>query len=478
MIGRIYETQLLRNAINSTRAELGIIYGRRRVGKSYLLKSILRKGQQLDIYFEAIRGYSQQEQIDHFCKQLAEQTNTVQVKANSWEIALDALTQYISKGRHFIVFDELPWMSSEKQELVNLLKYYWDNKWIMNKQLTLVLCGSIAHFMVKHVVHSRALHNRKTFELKIDPLPSYEAQDFFKKKKSNLEITKFLLTFGGIPKYLEQINAKESFSVNVNKLCFQKAGFFVNEFETIFKEQFKTTRTYEKIIRALIHGAKTKEEISKKAGMAAGGGLTSYLENLEKADFIKKKTSISIGNSIKKTKTHKYILWDEWLKFYLYFMEPAIDLIEKNTKPGLFLKRAEQDLPTYWGLSFEIFCQKNIQIILNYLEISESEIVSIGPYFQQHPRTKTSKGAQIDLLIIRKGFIVTVVECKFSENPIGVKVTKEIDSKIKALSLPRKYTIEKVLVTANEVTSDLRDSDYFNQIITLDEFYKLDKAHK
>ena len=136
MIGRTYEALLLRNAINSTRAELGIIYGRRRVGKSYL---------------KVCRGYTKQKQkqkqIDHFCKQLAEQTKTIQVKADSWEIALDAITQYISKGRHYVVFDELPWMSSEKQELVNILKYYWDNKWIMNKQLTLILCGPVAHFM-------------------------------------------------------------------------------------------------------------------------------------------------------------------------------------------------------------------------------------------------------------------------------------------------------------------------------------------
>lgn len=472
MIGRIYEIRLLRNAISSNRAELGIVYGRRRVGKSYLLKSMLHKGQALDLYFEAVRGYTQQAQINHFCKQLAEQTNTVQVQANSWELALDALTQYISKKQHYVVFDELPWMSSEKQELVNLLKYYWDNKWSTNRQLTLILCGSIAHFMVKHVIHSQALHNRKTFELKVDPLPSYEAQDFFKRKKSSLETTKFLLTFGGIPKYLEQINPRESYSINVDKLCFQKAGFFVHEFETIFKEQFKTIRTYEKIIRALVQGAKTKEEISKKIGMGAGGGVTSYLENLEKADFIKKKTSVMIGTSSKKSKTHKYILWDEWLKFYFYFMEPAIDLIQKNTKPGFFLKRAELNLANYWGLSFEIFCQKNIQVILSRLEISESEIISMGPYFKQPSRLKKSKGVQVDLLVVRKGFILTIIECKFSENPIGLKITKEIDAKIKELSLARKYTVEKVLITANEVTNDLLDSDYFDKIMTLDDFYQ------
>jgi hypothetical protein len=156
-------------------------------------------------------------------------------------------------------------------------------------------------------------------------------------------------------------------------------------------------------------------------------------------------------------------------------MEPAIELIQKNTRSGLFLKRAELNLPTYWGLSFEVFCQKNIQVILNILEISESEVISIGPHFQQRLRSKKSKGVQIDLLIVRKGFIVTIVECKFSENPVGLKVMKEIETKIEALSLPRKYSVEKVLVTASGVTDDLLDLEYFNQIIDLDEFYKAPK---
>jgi AAA+ ATPase superfamily predicted ATPase len=471
MIGRKYEIELLRKRVQSKKPELGIVYGRRRVGKSHLLKSIITKPSTGDMYFEAIRGYPLQKQIDHFCKQLSEQTNTVQVKADSWEKAFDAFTPHILRGKHYVVLDELPWMASERQELINILKYYWDLKWKSNPGLKLILCGSIAHFMIKHVVHSEALHNRKTFELKVDPLPAYEAQDFFAGRKSKLEITKFLLTFGGIPKYLEQLDPRESYTISVDNLCFQKAGFFVNEFETIFKEQFKTTRSYGKIVRALLKGAKTKEEIAEIASISAGGSLTLYLENLERADFIKKRTSISFVGGQRKSKTHKYVLWDEWLRFYLTFMEPAIDLVQKNTKSGLFLKRTGLELATYWGHCFESFCEKNIAVILNRLQISESEIITIGPYFQQPLRSLNKTGVQIDLLVFRKGQVVSLIECKFSENPIGIKIIHEIERKISGLGLSKKYTIEKILVTAGPLSRDLEVSDYFNQVIVIDDFY-------
>ncbi|MBI5139139.1 hypothetical protein HZA26_00810 [Candidatus Nomurabacteria bacterium] len=215
------------------------------------------------------------------------------------------LLKLLSK-ENIVVFDEFPWMASERNELVAILKYYWDNHWKQNFRLKLVLCGSIAQFMVQHLVHSKPLHNRKTFEMKIEPLPPYEAKDFFKHKRSHIEIAQFLMVFGGIPKYLEQLDPSRSLSINVDLLCFDKNGFFYNEFETLFKEQFRSTRIYENIVSLLSCGAYSKEAISRSLHLSSGGGLTNYLKNLEQADFIKLFPSIQIGqgqlNKISKPK--------------------------------------------------------------------------------------------------------------------------------------------------------------------------------
>ena len=248
-IGRKYELKIIEQAIVSKRAELGIVYGRRRIGKSTLLKKAAPKKNTL--YFEALQGVSLKKQIEHFTYQLSKQTNTPIILARNWHEAFDALTLHIKKRRRYIVFDEFPWMAAGRSELVALFKYYWDNHWKQNPNLTAVICGSVASFILNHIIHSKALHNRKTFEIRLQPLSADESKLFFKNLRSENEICKFLIVFGGIPKYLEQIDPHTSFENNIDRLCFQKNGFFINEFETIFKEQFKVIKTYEKIAREL-----------------------------------------------------------------------------------------------------------------------------------------------------------------------------------------------------------------------------------
>ncbi len=186
-------------------------------------------------------------------------------------------------------------MAVERTELVSIVNYYWERHWMRNPKLTLVLCGSIISYMVEHVLHSEVLHNRKTFEMKIEPLPAHESKKFFGNYRSDFEISKFLMIFGGIPKYLEEVRPRQPLSDNMDRLCFQKDGFFVNEFETVFKEQFKVVRNYEEIVKALVEKGATTEQLVESLHKKGRGELDLYLEKLERAGFIKKFTPHSIG---------------------------------------------------------------------------------------------------------------------------------------------------------------------------------------
>lgn len=468
-VGRDLEIEILKSLKKTQKAELAIIYGRRRVGKSTLLEAMSTdKG---NLYFEAIKGYSKQKQIDHFIKQLEEQTHKKYKKCNSWEMAFDHLTSIISKGNRYIIFDEFSWMASEKKQLVSILKFYWDRKWKKNSGVKLILCGSIANFMVKHLIHSEALHNRKTIEMKIEPLLAKDAQLFFKRKRSLYEICKFLITFGGIPKYLEQIDPNLSYEQNIDKLCFNRNAFFINEFETIFKEQFKVISRYEVIVEALSAGAKTKEELEAIVQSSSGGGFTTALRQLEAAGFIKGEASLNIETGTRKSKTKKYILWDEWLKFYFQYIKRNLTAIKLNTNSNLAHRIVEKSIYSYMGLGFELLCIKNISQILKYLNIELGSIIEIGPYFKQASRTK-SPGVQIDLCLIRKGGVITIIECKFSEHPVGVSVIKEIDSKISKLKISKHMTIEKVLISACGVTAELEQQNYFHRILGLEAIFE------
>jgi len=358
-------------------------------------------------------------------------------------------------------------MASGRSELVSLVKYYWDNVWKGNPGLTLVLCGSVASFMFRHVVHSSALHNRKTFEIKLDPLPAHEAKLFFQDYRSDFEIAKFLMVFGGIPKYLEQIDPTQSLSANLDRLCFERGGFFVTEFETIFKEQFKVSRTYERIVKALAERGCGRETLARRLKMKPGGGLSSYIDNLARADFVK--AFVPQSASGKAEKTQRIVLWDEWLRFYFAYIEPNRDAIELNTKPGLFDQLAGNTFDANCGLAFERLCIKNLPAILSRLGVGLHQVLGYGPFFRQPPRNgRKDKGTQIDILVHRKGHVLTVVECKFRAQPTGMPVIQETEEKVKLLRAPRHYSVERVLITGGEITSELERSGYFHQTLGLE----------
>jgi AAA+ ATPase superfamily predicted ATPase len=468
-IGRDYEQKILQDAKDSKKSELIIIYGRRRVGKSTLIDQIASNKQ--DYSFEAIRGLSKTQQINHFLKQMAEYTGKKISKASNWEAAFDILTPFISSGKHIVVFDEFPWMASEKTELVSILKYYWDRKWKKNPNLKLILCGSVTNFMLKHLIHSEALHNRKTVEMRVDPLPAREAKAFFKGKRSEFEICKFLMIFGGIPKYLEQIDVNRSLEQNLDLLCFTKSSFFVGEFVSVFKEQFKTISKYEAIVEQLSSGMKTKEELQVLTNSSRGGGFGTFLDHLEVAGFIRKDPSLSFEEKTRKSKTIRYELWDEWLRFYFTYIKRNSFMISEQTKAGLSGRILSNSIDSYFGRMFEVFCRKNISQILSALAIDPSTVIEIGPYFRQFHRAKNLPGVQIDLCILRKGKIVTLIECKFREAPIGVDIIKEVDAKISALKIHKNFSLEKVLISASGVTNELDRSDYFHRILGLHDLF-------
>jgi AAA+ ATPase superfamily predicted ATPase len=465
LIGRQEEKQIIFNALNSKKSELGILYGRRRVGKSFLLQSIEFKQ---SYFFEAVKNYSVEKQVAHFLKQFSEQEKLPILKGSTWEEAFDIITPYFIKKSNYVVFDEFPWMASERTELVSLLKYYWDNKWSKNPNLTLILCGSIANFMVKHILHSQALHNRKTFEIKLKALPCNEAKDFFPEKYSLYEKTLFLMTVGGIPKYLEQMNTKISFYDNITNNFFKQNGFFVNEFETIFKEQFKKYNTYTDIVYLLSKNKMSQSELSKVIHLS-GGGFKEYLDTLENADFITHFRSLDFKGKEKK-KTIKYNISDEFLHFYFYFIYPNKKKIEQGLGEEVFKALQGRKLDAFMGIAFERFCQKNIKKIIQLLNIHPENIINFGPYHSQKHRSKNEKSpmAQVDLMIVLKKNRLLIIECKFTNQPLGMYIIQEIQEKINRLCIPKSFSISPVLISASGVIKNVMEQNYFDSVITIE----------
>lgn len=465
-LGRKKELKLLNEVYNQKRSVIFTIYGRRRIGKSHLIKQFATDKPHL--FFEGLERQALKDQIEHFSAQLKKQIrNSLLQKAQfrTWEEIFDFLTQHLAtitgSAKQIIFFDELPWMASSQNKLISLLKYYWDNHW-SKQNVMLILCGSVSSFMVRNVIHSKALYGRISFELHLKKMEPQDALLFFKGRRGVEEILKYLLLFGGVPKYLEEINLKESLPQNIQRLCFNGDGFFVHELEKIFYSHFREKKTYAQIIQLLAKGPADLKTIGEQLDIPSGGGLKGYLDNLEASGFIGDYLPF---NKARGSKLKRYKLHDEFILFYFKFIRPYEKSIHTLRDNKLFTKKVMTQWQPWLGLALENFCLQNAQYIADKLGFAE-KIESFGPYFE-----RGKSGFQIDLIYKRFDNVITLCEIKYLSKPVGAEVIADVERKIKLLKIPKGFTLEKVLIAPHGADSIVQGADYFHQILTIKDLF-------
>ncbi len=464
-VGRKDELKLLDDAYRSGKDELVVLYGRRRIGKSSLVKRFAEK-KKAYYEFEALEGETSPGQINHFLQQLKKQIDDPileSVRFANWEQVFTYLTEKVinrkSKVKKILFLDELPWMAAGRIRLVSLLKYYWDNHW-KSKHVMLILCGSVASFMVKKVLHSNALYGRTTIEILLKGFSPEEAACLLSKKRSREETLNYQLVFGGVPKYLEQINTSQSFNKNMNTLCFSPHGIMLKEVERIFYSQFREPRTYLKIINLLKNGIFSLSEISSKTKIPSGGGLMQYLKNLERAEMIRSYVPFDrSGNS----KFKKYTLADEFLVFFFKYIGPNLRVIKESSSRRLFETLTQNSFDTWLGFAFERFCLKHAGLLAFVMDFAD-DILLASPYFK-----KNDERFQIDLLYKRADRVITVCEIIHQNIKIGTHMIPEMQRKCALLKVPRGYALEKALISLYGPDNSLKDTGYFHHFVTLDD---------
>ncbi|RLC25492.1 MAG: hypothetical protein DRH93_01665 [Deltaproteobacteria bacterium] len=469
-VGRKKELALLDEAYTSKKGELVVIYGRRRIGKSRLIQNFTQ-GKKKVFSFEALENETTQKQISHFAQQLQKQTNDPlldSVDLKKWENIFYYFTERTlqfkksAKGKTILFFDEFQWMAVGRSRLVSLLKFFWDNFW-KEKNIMLILCGSIASFMVKKVLRSKALYGRTTLEILLKGLSPVDSLSLLRQKRSNEETMKYIMVFGGVPKYLEQINTNKSFNQNMNVLCFSSQGIMVHEVDRIFYNQFREARTYLRIVNLLEDSIHSMGEISKKLKIASGGGLKQYLDNLELAEIIRPYTPL---DRLETSKFKKYTLCDEYLLFYFKYIKPNIKTINESTSKKKFETLTGEGFKSWLGFSFERFCLKysgTLARIMNF----EDEVLLASPFFGRNDRK-----FQIDLLYKRADKVITICEIKHHNKKIGTKIIPEMERKCSLFKAPRDYTVEKALISLYGPDESLKNTDYFHHIVTLDDIFE------
>jgi uncharacterized protein len=457
-IGRESEIQELNRLYRAKEAKLAVIYGRRRVGKSSLMEQFMADKKHLR--FEGLEHLRTKDQIAQFMADLSRQVGDPLLGAldlENWSPVFDYLTRFFSQQnkKYVIFFDEFQWLAANQTKLVSLLKKYWDVHW-SRQNIMLVLCGSVSSYMVSRVIKSKAFYGRINLEICLQALSSEESFKLLDGKRDIDEILRYSLILGGIPKYLNEIDPNQSFDQNMNRLFFTKNAVFFNEYERIFYSQFKEYKIYEGIVRYLKDTPRSLEEIAAHLKISSGGGVKSYLENLEQSLFI---THYVPYDKSVNSKLKKYKLTDEYLRFYFKYIEPNKKIIAGNTKRNLFDLLVKSHWNSWLGFSFENFCLKNAMHLAELMGFSE-QVLQWGPYFHRRDHA-----FQIDLVYLRADKVVTICEIKYHNEPITVTVIREVERKRRLLTIPRGYTVEKALISRFGPDAALQKLDYFHHFL-------------
>lgn len=465
-VGRKTELSELRSLVSKNTASLVIVKGRRRVGKSRLIQEFVKKRKCISLRGIAPNAKTTaQGERDEFSRQLSEATGLPQLKSNDWADLFKLLAREVATGRVFVIFDEISWMGSKDPMFLGKLKDAWEQYFKLNKKLMLILCGSISTWIDQEIINSTAFYGRISWAIFLKELPLTDANKMLDAagfKCSFLEKFKILSITGGIPWYIEQMQPNFSAEENIKRHCFTTNGILLEEYDRIFKEIFgKRSDIYKKLIHTIVNSSLTYHQITEQTHYKSSGRLSQYLDELVQADFIAKDYAW-IFKTGKKSKNLKYRLIDNYLRFYLKYIEPKRDLIERNR----FKFTTLNSLPgwdTIMGLQFENLVVNNRHLILSALNIKEKTITYDNPYMQKE--TKHQKACQIDYLIQTKQNNLFVCEIKFSKKPVTSKVITQVKEKVTRLHMPSNFAILPVLIHVSGVNEKVKNSDYFYEII-------------
>lgn len=471
-VGRKEELGQLESLLAKEAASLVVIRGRRRIGKSTLVQEF---GKRFYSYFEFSglppeRKATAQDQRDEFSRQLQRQLGIPAVTSDDWGDLFWHLGQAVQKGRILVLFDEITWMGGGDPLFLGKLKNAWDQHFKRNNRFVLVLCGSVSGWIDENILKSTGFMGRISLELVLHELPLHDCAAFWGKYQERIsphEKFKILCVTGGVPRYLEEIKPSLSAEENIRELCFVEGGILVHEFDHIFSDLFsRRAPIYKKVVSALVKGTQTREQLLKTLRVGKGGGISRYLEDLEKGGFIIRD---HVWHFKEKTpsKLNRYRLKDNYLRFYLKYIEPN----RESIRLGRFRYPSLGALPqweTVMGHQFENLVLNNRYIVYEKLHLSPHEVISDNPFFQK--KSVQQSGCQIDYLIHSRFNTLYVCEIKFSRHPIQKEVIQEVAEKMKRLKIPKNFTIRPVLIHAGEVDEEIVESGFFDKIISFSEF--------
>lgn len=418
LIGRKEEQQILLNALDSQEAEMVAVFGRRRVGKTFLVKQTY--GERIVFELTGLQQATNADQLQNFSLRLTQRMNSsVPAKVpKDWLEAFFLLSNFLngqtdSGQRQVVFFDEVPWLAGHKSGFLMGLGWFW-NSFAVARNLVVVICGSAASWMIQKIVNDRGgLHNRITKRIFLQPFTLAETETYLQSRNIRFDrysIVQIYMAMGGIPHYLKEIEAGKSAVQNVNDICFSPNGLLRDEFPRLYPSLFARADNHIAVVRALAHSRQgmSRADIVRVGKLSEGGTTSKVLEELEQSGFI-----TSYYPFAKKKKDMLYRLTDEYSLFYLRFIEK-----NKNEGSDVWQHLSQTQAAKIWaGYAYENLCLKHLPQIKKALGISG--VYATSSTFLQRANEE-EPGAQIDLLLDRNDRVINLFEIKFYNSEISL----------------------------------------------------------
>ena len=459
IIGRKKEQHALQQYVESDKPEFVAVYGRRRVGKTFLIKEFF--GTSFSFYISGMANATKEEQLDNFNATLISYGNIPYPRVDNW---MDAFRQLIhllensrKKGKKVIFFDELPWLDTPRSGFITGLEYFWNTWAAARPDILLIACGSATSWMTNKLLKNHGgLHNRVTRRMAIEPFNLAECEDFFQHKNIILNrksIVECYMIFGGIPFYINMFEKELSLAQNVENLCFKKNGELQDEFSILYSSLFKNSEKYELIIKTLAKKkmGMTREELIQETKLQ-GGGLTTILEELEQCHFIR-----SYHTYAKKTKERLFQLIDFYSLFYINFIKTA----QQNDEHFWTSLLGSAKHRAWSGYAFEQVCMSHAAQIRKKLGIS-----GIVTYSAAWRSKNPEQGAQIDLLIDRNDGIINLCEMKYADDEFIIDKKTDENLRNKKSAFMRETKTRKTVHFTMVTTYGVKHNEYWGNIQT------------
>ena len=472
LIGRKEEQQILLNALASREAEMVAVFGRRRVGKTFLIKQVY----QHNIAFEltGLQHATNADQLQNFSLQLTERMQSpvpIKVPAN-WLEAFFILSKFLKEQknveRQVVFLDEVPWLAGHKSGFLMGLSWFW-NSFASTQNMVVVICGSAASWMIQKIVNHRGgLHNRITKRIFLKPFDLKETAAYLQSRNihfDSYQIAQIYMAIGGIPHYLKEIEAGKSAVQNINDLCFAQNGLLCDEFPRLYPALFAKADNHITIVKTLAQSRQgmSRVDIVRLGKLPEGGQISKVLDELEQSGFI-----TSYYPFGKKKKDTLYRLTDEYSLFYLRFIEK-----NKNEGPDTWRHLSQTQTVKIWsGYAYENLCLKHLGQIKKALGIAG--VFATAATFQQRG-TETEEGAQIDLVLDRNDHVINLFEIKFYNHEISLTEAEasNIRQKVaifKAATGTRKY-IMVTMITVYGLKHNKHSLGLVENVLTLEDMF-------